>query len=48
MLRYVGVRFIDEEEDSFARRTELYYKKRPEVMKFAEEIYRAYRALAER
>ena len=48
MLRYVGVRFIDEEEDSFARRAEMYYKKRPEVMKLVEEFYRAYRALAER
>ncbi|KAL5130908.1 Protein NETWORKED 1B [Glycine soja] len=48
MLRYMGMRFIDEEEDSFARRAEMYYKKRPEVMKLVEEFYRAYRALAER
>ena len=44
----MGVRFIDEEVDSFARRAEMYYKKRPEVMKLVEEFYRAYRALAER
>ncbi|KAL4579033.1 hypothetical protein LXL04_015168 [Taraxacum kok-saghyz] len=33
--------------DSFARRAEMYYKKRPELMKLVEEFYQAYRALAE-
>ncbi|KAL4560459.1 hypothetical protein LXL04_032611 [Taraxacum kok-saghyz] len=37
-----------EDADSFARRAEMYYKKRPELMKLVEEFYRAYRALAER
>ncbi|KAG0460048.1 hypothetical protein HPP92_023176 [Vanilla planifolia] len=32
----------------FARRAEMYYKKRPELLKFVEDFYRAYRALAER
>ncbi|KAF3777425.1 NETWORKED 1A protein [Nymphaea thermarum] len=41
-------KLIEEETDSFARREEMYYKKRPELMKLVEEFYRAYRALAER
>ncbi|XP_012836327.1 PREDICTED: protein NETWORKED 1C-like [Erythranthe guttata] len=39
---------IEADADSFARRAEMYYKKRPELMKFVEEFYRAYRALAKR
>lgn len=43
------IKFIEEDDaDSFARRAEMYYKKRPELMKLVEEFYRAYRALAER
>ncbi|KAK9069005.1 hypothetical protein SSX86_013121 [Deinandra increscens subsp. villosa] len=42
------IRLIEEDADSFARRAEMYYKKRPELMKLVEELYRAYRALAER
>ncbi|KAM7258390.1 hypothetical protein ACFE04_014131 [Oxalis oulophora] len=42
------IKLIDEDADSFARRAEMYYKKRPELMKLVEEFYRAYRALAER
>ncbi|KAI3742618.1 hypothetical protein L1987_60307 [Smallanthus sonchifolius] len=42
------IKLIEEEADSFARRAEMYYKKRPELMKLVEELYRAYRALAER
>ncbi|KAK3193733.1 hypothetical protein Dsin_025043 [Dipteronia sinensis] len=34
--------------DSFAKRAEMYYRQRPELMKLVEEFYRAYRALAER
>ncbi|TYG40358.1 hypothetical protein ES288_D12G086900v1 [Gossypium darwinii] len=37
-----------EEGDSFARGAEIYYKRRPELIHFVEESYRAYRALAER
>ncbi|KAL9249119.1 NETWORKED 1D-like protein [Drosera capensis] len=42
------IKIIEVDEDSFARRAEMYYKKRPELMKLVEEFYRAYRALAER
>lgn len=42
------IKLIEVDEDSFARRAEMYYKKRPELMKMVEEFYRAYRALAER
>ena len=42
------IKVIEEDADSFARRAEMYYKKRPELMKLVEEFYRAYRALAER
>ncbi|KAE8701144.1 Detected protein of unknown function [Hibiscus syriacus] len=44
----VIVKLIEEDGDSFARRAEMYYKKRPELINFVEESYRAYRALAER
>ncbi|KAL9673399.1 hypothetical protein QQ045_029656 [Rhodiola kirilowii] len=39
---------IDEDGDSFARRAEMYYRKRPELVHLVEESFRAYRALAER
>nr|XP_016497687.1 PREDICTED: kinase-interacting protein 1-like [Nicotiana tabacum] len=42
------VKLIEEDGDSFAKRAEMYYKKRPELINFVEESYRAYRALAER
>ncbi|KAK8943014.1 hypothetical protein KSP39_PZI009024 [Platanthera zijinensis] len=42
------INLIEEDADSFARRAEMYYKKRPDLMKLVEEFYRAYRALAER
>ncbi|XP_028208403.1 protein NETWORKED 1D-like [Glycine soja] len=42
------IKLIEEDADSFARRVEMYYKKRPELMKMVEEFSRAYRALAER
>lgn len=42
------IKLLEEDADSFARRAEMYYKKRPELMKLVEEFYRAYRALAER
>uniref|UniRef100_A0A5B7AHF3 Putative myosin heavy chain, skeletal muscle-like n=1 Tax=Davidia involucrata TaxID=16924 RepID=A0A5B7AHF3_DAVIN len=43
-----ALKLIDEDGDSFAKRAEMYYKKRPELISFVEEFYRAYRALAER
>ncbi|KAI9125493.1 hypothetical protein K1719_002911 [Acacia pycnantha] len=42
------IKLIEEYADSFAKREEMYYKKRSELMKSVKEFYRAYRALAER
>ncbi|CAL9129491.1 unnamed protein product [Musa acuminata var. zebrina] len=42
------IKLLEEDADSFARRAEMYYKKRPELLKLVEELYRAYRALAEK
>lgn len=42
------LKLIDEDGDSFRKRAEMYYRKRPELINFVEESYRAYRALAER
>lgn len=42
------IKIIEEDADSFAKRAEMYYKRRPELMKLVEDFYRAYRALAER
>ncbi|KAK7818944.1 protein networked 2a [Quercus suber] len=42
------LKIIDQEGDSFAQRAEMYYRKRPELVYFVEESFRAYRALAER
>ncbi|KAL8211260.1 hypothetical protein R6Q57_005697 [Mikania cordata] len=39
---------IQKDGDSFARRAEMYYKHRPEVINFVEETVRGYRSLAER
>jgi predicted nucleic acid-binding Zn-ribbon protein len=39
---------LGEEADSFSKRAEMYYKRRPEVITQVEEVYRAYRALADR
>ena len=42
------LQLIEEDGDSFAKRAEMYYKKRPELINFVGESYQAYRALAER
>ncbi|KAM7257950.1 hypothetical protein ACFE04_013691 [Oxalis oulophora] len=42
------VHIIDDDGDTFAKRAEMYYKKRPELLNLVEESYRSYRALAER
>ncbi|XP_061352488.1 protein NETWORKED 2A-like [Gastrolobium bilobum] len=42
------LKIIDDNGDSFAQRAEMYYRKRPELVNFVEEAFRAYRALAER
>jgi len=39
---------LGEEADSFSKRAEMYYKRRPEVITQVEEVYRAYKALADR
>ncbi|EOA38812.1 hypothetical protein CARUB_v10011130mg [Capsella rubella] len=42
------LKIIDEDGDTFAKRAEMYYRKRPEIVSFVEEAFRSYRALAER
>ncbi|CAK8568176.1 unnamed protein product [Lathyrus sativus] len=42
------LKIIDDSGDSFAQRAEMYYRKRPELINFVEEAFRAYRALAEK
>ncbi|KAL2486223.1 Protein NETWORKED 4A [Abeliophyllum distichum] len=44
----VMLKLIEEDADSFAKRAEMYYQKRPELISLVEEFYRMYRALAER
>ncbi|XP_057448565.1 kinase-interacting protein 1-like [Lotus japonicus] len=42
------LKLLEEDGDSFAKRAEMYYKRRPELIGFVEESFKAYRALAER
>ncbi|XP_059624140.1 kinase-interacting protein 1-like [Cornus florida] len=42
------LKLIEQDGDSFAKRAEMYYKRRPELISFVEETFRAYRALADR
>jgi len=42
------LRILQNEGDSFSQRAEMYYRKRPELVEFVEEAFKAYRALAER
>lgn len=42
------LKLIEEDADSFAKKAELYFKKRPELVSLVEEFYRIYRSLAER
>ena len=42
------IRLLEEDGDSFAKKAEMYFQKRPELLKLVEEFYRAYRALDER
>ncbi|RZC50275.1 hypothetical protein C5167_018702 [Papaver somniferum] len=44
----VMANLIKEDANYFSRRTRMYHKKRPELLKLVEESYLAYRALAER
>ncbi|XP_010519175.1 PREDICTED: protein NETWORKED 2C [Tarenaya hassleriana] len=43
-----ALKLLEDEGDSFAKRAEMYYKSRPELISFVEEAFKAYRALAER
>ncbi|RDY05694.1 Protein NETWORKED 2D, partial [Mucuna pruriens] len=45
---HVVLKLLEEEGDSFAKRAEMYYKRRPELIIFVEESFRAYRSLADR
>ncbi|XWS71876.1 hypothetical protein CRYUN_Cryun03dG0175400 [Craigia yunnanensis] len=42
------LKLIEEDADSFAKKAEMYYQKRPELVAHVEEFYRMYRSLAER
>ncbi|KAK4493197.1 hypothetical protein RD792_017944 [Penstemon davidsonii] len=42
------LKLIEEDGDSFAKRAEMYYKRRPELINSVEESYKAFRALADR
>ncbi|KAL0460373.1 UNVERIFIED_CONTAM: protein NETWORKED 4A [Sesamum latifolium] len=42
------LKLIEEDADSFAKKAELYFKKRPELIGLVEDFYRMYRGLAER
>lgn len=42
------LKIIEVDGDSFSKKAEIYFRKRPELINFVEETYRAYRALAER
>ncbi|KAK7300793.1 hypothetical protein RJT34_11644 [Clitoria ternatea] len=42
------LKMIEEDADSFAKKAEMYYQKRPDLVHLVEEFYRRYRALAER
>lgn len=42
------LKLIEEDGDSFAKKAEMYYQKRPELVSLVEEFYRMYRSLAER
>uniref|UniRef100_A0A1J3JPR1 NAB domain-containing protein n=1 Tax=Noccaea caerulescens TaxID=107243 RepID=A0A1J3JPR1_NOCCA len=42
------LKLIEEDADSFAKKAQMYYQKRPELIHLVEEFYRMYRALAER
>ncbi|KAK1295273.1 hypothetical protein QJS10_CPA16g00842 [Acorus calamus] len=42
------ITLIQEDGDTFAQRAEMYYKRRPELVKMVEDLCRSYRSLAER
>ncbi|KAL5711479.1 hypothetical protein ACHQM5_021929 [Ranunculus cassubicifolius] len=42
------LKLIEDDGDSFAKKAEMYYQRRPELVSNVEEFYRMYRSLAER
>ncbi|KAJ3703263.1 hypothetical protein LUZ61_006968 [Rhynchospora tenuis] len=42
------LKVIEEDGDTFAKKAELYFQKRPELLNYVEETYRSYRGLADR
>ncbi|XVF05764.1 hypothetical protein REPUB_Repub05bG0200500 [Reevesia pubescens] len=42
------LKLIEQDADTFAKKAEMYYQKRPELVLHVEEFYRMYRSLAER
>ena len=42
------LKLIEDEGDSFAKKAEMYYQRRPLLVTHVENFYRMYRALAER
>lgn len=42
------LKIIEDDGDSFAKRAEMYYRRRPELISFVQDSFRAYRSLAER
>ncbi|KAG8054833.1 hypothetical protein GUJ93_ZPchr0001g29710 [Zizania palustris] len=42
------IQLIEIEADTFARKAELYFKSRPDLVNYVEETYRSYQALADR
>ncbi|MED6217178.1 hypothetical protein PIB30_015296 [Stylosanthes scabra] len=42
------LKLIEDDGDSFAKKAEMYYQKRPELISLVEEFYRGYKSLAER
>lgn len=44
----IMLKLLGEEADTFGKRAQMYYSRRPEVINHVEDVYRAYRALVER
>lgn len=42
------LKLVEEDGDSFAKKAEMYYQKRPELISLVQNFYRMYRSLAER
>ncbi|XP_020571665.1 protein NETWORKED 2D [Phalaenopsis equestris] len=42
------IKLIEVDADSFAKKAEMYYQRRPELIRFVEDAYKTYKALADR